>query len=367
MPFVAGISLSSLLPGSPIHVNVLSHGDASFNHSFVQAISDDLQSTFENLCSTFTAKQDYVALSLPSFFTETEKDAVFSATKAAGLTVNRTLNHVRTGHWMFRAQDHSEQNELVLDVGLNRAAAQLMTTEVDEGIRFSDVSKDFIVNVAGDITLAMLTTQLVDPAVAWLKATPTTSGADLKRILIVNSSPGAVPQLVEELRSRFKALPIEVVAEPKLSHCAASIALECYKYSIQPHTNLLISNVVPLRVGIAKADGFVLTLLRRNCTLPSQRSAVLTTSTDNQTSVTVRIVVGVSPRNKDNTIIAELVLDGLEPRPKGVPHIRVTLDVEHLGQTHIVAEEVTEGAVSTVRESVTLDDITGNHGTITVC
>lgn len=110
----------------------------------------------------------------------------------------------------------------------------------------------------------------------------------------------------------------------------------------------------PLRVGVAKADGLVLTIIRRNCTLPQHRSAILTTSMDDQTKITVKIVVGVSPQVKDNTIIAELVLDGLSPRPAGIPLIRIDIDIEWLGETRISVGEIG----STLSASVVLHDIT---------
>ncbi|KIM42625.1 hypothetical protein M413DRAFT_40116, partial [Hebeloma cylindrosporum] len=82
-------------------------------------------------------------------------------------------------------------------------------------------------------------------------------------------------------------------------------------------------NVAPFVIGIAKADGFVLTLIQRNYIIPCRRKAALTTSEDNQTTVTICVVAELAPRVRDNVLMGELILDDLPPRPRGVPRIQV--------------------------------------------
>ena len=122
-------------------------------------------------------------------------------------------------------------------------------------------------------------------------------------------------------------------------------------------------NVCPLRVGIVKADGFVSTVLERNRTLPTRKTVMFTTSMEKQATATIKVVVGTPPfrKGRDNTVIAELVLNDLTRRPRGVTRIKVTFDVEHEGETQIVAEELMEdGAMTGSTASIQLKDIIGD-------
>ncbi|KAF8957629.1 heat shock protein 70kD, peptide-binding domain-containing protein, partial [Flammula alnicola] len=97
-------------------------------------------------------------------------------------------------------------------------------------------------------------------------------------------------------------------------------------------------NVNPLRIGIVKADGFVSTVMEKFLSLPHRKTVIFTTSKEHQSTATIKVVAGVTPKAADNTVIAE-VLKGLTPLPKGVPRIKITFDVEQMGRTQIVAEE----------------------------
>ncbi|KAF8157110.1 hypothetical protein B0H34DRAFT_712147 [Crassisporium funariophilum] len=356
MPFVAGISFSSLVPGSSIQVELLSPEDEKYTHTFNEKIVDDLTTSFKNILAAFKEKPAQIAVSLPIYFTETEQDAVYSAARAAGVVINQKMDHGQTILRSLVKEDYPAQNELVIDIGPAGAAARLVSTEVDESIRMSDVAKEIIVSKV-DTDPSTLIAQLVEPALASLKAIPTVSGDDLKRIIVIDSLPNVVPFLVDILQTKFTGSSAEVLVKSKIALAAASIALYYYRDSIAPK---YVFNVAPLRVGIAKSDGYVLTLLPRGQTLPNTKSAVLTTSKDNQTKVTVKIVVGASRKVSANTVIAELVLDGLAPRPKGVPHIRINLNVEQMGKTLIVVEDVVENGPSIVTKTVELKDITGD-------
>ena len=106
-------------------------------------------------------------------------------------------------------------------------------------------------------------------------------------------------------------------------------------------------HVCLLRMGIVKADGFVSTIIKPNHTFPTRKAVMFTTSIDKQATATIKVVVGKSPKGEDNTVVAELVLNDLTRRLRGVTRIRVTFNVEHMGETQIVAEEVMEDGVMT--------------------
>ncbi|KAJ3512853.1 hypothetical protein NLJ89_g3281 [Agrocybe chaxingu] len=323
MPFVAGISLPSLSSGSLISTQLLSHDDPAYSHAFETKIGDDLQNAFAELVAALPEKPVQLTLSLPSNLSEDEKNSVASKAKATGLQVSRTFDNIHTAQSGLVREAHAPRNELILELGPSFATARLVSTEVEDDVRMSDTAKEIHLQVAATDPIS----QLVDPILAHLKEIPTDSGSELSRIVIRVDTP--------------------------LARSAAERSLYYYRDSI---ADKLVFNVAPLRVGIAKADGFVLTVIPRSNTLPQHKSALLTTSKDDQTKVVVKVVVGISPRVADNATIAELVLDGLAPRAKGVARVKVTVDVEQEGKTRIVAEDV-DGTASA---AVELKGITGD-------
>ncbi|CAA7268852.1 unnamed protein product [Cyclocybe aegerita] len=341
MPFVAGISLPSLSSDSLISTQLLSHDDPAYSRTFETKIGDDLQSAFAELAAALPEKPVELTLSLPSNLREDEKNWAISKAKAAGLKVSRTFDNIHTAQSGLVREAHAPRNELILELGLSFATARLVSTEVEDDVRMSDTAKEIHLQAAAEDHIS----QLVDPILAHLKEIPTDSGSELSRIVVIGAS---LPQLT----SKYPSVEVIHVDTP-LARSAAERSLYYYRDSI---ADKLIFNVAPLRVGIAKADGFVLTLIPRSNTLPQHKSVLLTTSKDDQTKVVVKVVVGISPRVADNTTIAELVLDGLVSRPKGVARVKVVIDVEQEGKTRIVAEEL-DGTASTTAE---LKDIIGN-------
>lgn len=343
MPFVAGIAFAGLASGSAVFTELLSHEDTEYTQSTKSSVSENLQTTFEELAKTLPTKPVQITLSLPSYLSEDERKSVLASAKAAGLVISRTFDNLHTAQSRFAEKAYGPQNELVLEISSSIANARLVSTEVEEGIRSSDTLKQIVVNLFVNDAEALIS-QFVDPARATL------SGSELKRIVVVDAT-GAHPSADQlELKLADPSVQIFSVDFPSIAHQAATTSLYYYRDSI---ADKYIFNLAPLRVGIAKADGFVLTLIPRGHTLPQHKSAVLTTFRDGQTKARVKIVVGMSPRAQDNTTIAELILDGLSPCPTGVPLIRVAVDVDVLGETRITAEEVG----STVSASAVLKDI----------
>lgn len=370
MSFVAGISLSSLSPGSPLSLTVLSTGDSSYSLSLEERIDEAaptekaLQIAFERLSATLSQKLANVIFTLPVYFTDSEKEIVYVAAKNAGWLVPRKLegilDHVQTYHRSSIQENYPAQYELVLDIGPSAAGSRLISTEVEENIRMSsDVVVDHVIRQHADV--GELIRKIVDPALAVLRATSSAHRPALKRVVIISFSQEAIPPLVEGLRSKFSASAISaqvIVAPEQPSQHAAKLALTLRNLVLADKA--CIFNTAPLHIGVAKSDGFVLTLLPKNFTLPNRRSALFTTSKENQTQVTIRVLAGIAPRVEENTVVAELVLEGLTPHPDGAPVVRVTLDADETGATKIFAEEIGKDGQSVQQKTVDLKTLTGD-------
>ncbi|KAF8965931.1 hypothetical protein BDZ97DRAFT_1810352 [Flammula alnicola] len=373
MPFVVGVSLISLSAGSPISIEVLSNDDEKYSFSFQEEIVDSstLTPTFEKIANSIPGPfASPVTLSLPSFLTEEKKEELVEAAKAIPAFSNIWVRAVDNIHMVLVALNkvpYPPQNELALEIGPDAATVRLISTLVEEGIREITIEKEIIIR---DVGSADLIAQLVDPALVALKEIPTQAGSDnfnvivndpcLKRVVILNSSPNVVSSLVEQLKSKFRenSPPVEILVESNLAGYAAASSLHQYLTSNSP---MHVFNVNPLRIGIIKADGFVSTVMEKFLTLPRRKTVIFTTSKDHQSTATIKIVVGVPPKAADNTVIAELVLKGLMPRPKGVPRIKITFDVEQMGGMQIMAEELMEqGAMAGLNASIELKDTIGD-------
>jgi len=104
-----------------------------------------------------------------------------------------------------------------------------------------------------------------------------------------------------------------------------------------------LHNLVVVRTGIVKANWFVHSFITKHAVLLRAQSATSTTSKDDQTEATVSVVVGESPRRKENATVGQLVLHYLASCPAGVLAICVTIDVDLEHNILLTAEEVESG------------------------
>lgn len=136
--------------------------------------------------------------------------------------------------------------------------------------------------------------------------------------------------------------PDEVVA------MGASIQAGVLKGEVK---DVLLLDVVPLSLGIETLGGVFTVLIPRGTTIPTRRSQIFTTATDNQTAVTIHVLQGERPLAKDNKSIAKFDLVGIPPAPRGVPQIEVTYDIDADGILHVTAKDLGTGKEQSISEA----------------
>ena len=107
--------------------------------------------------------------------------------------------------------------------------------------------------------------------------------------------------------------------------------------------DLLLLDVTPLSLGVETLGGVMTTLISRNTTIPTRKSEIFSTATDNQPNVEVHVLQGERPLARDNRTLGRFHLVGLPPAPRGVPQIEVAFDIDANGIVNVVAKDMATG------------------------
>jgi molecular chaperone DnaK len=163
--------------------------------------------------------------------------------------------------------------------------------------------------------------------------------SNIDEIVLVGGST-RVPKIQQLVKSFFGKDPHKGVNPDEVVAVGAAIQGGVLKGEVK---DVLLLDVTPLSLGIETLGGVMTTLITRNTTIPTRKSEIFSTATDNQTSVEVHVLQGERPMARDNRTLGRFQLVGLPPAPRGVPQIEVAFDIDANGIVNVTEKDVATG------------------------
>ena len=324
-------------------------------------------------------------ITVPAYFTDSQRQATKDAGRIAGLEVERIINEPTAAALSYGLDNEKEQKIMVYDLGgddfddrvmkylieefkklenmdlsqdkmavqrlkeaAEKAKRELSTvTTTNINLPFITMNQDGPKHMDINLTRAKfdeLTHDLVESTMGPVRTALSDSdltASDLSKVLLVGGST-RIPAVQEAVKKLTGQEPFKGINPDECVALGASI--QGAKLSGDEGAgSILLLDVTPLSLGIETLGGVATKLIERNTTIPTNKSQVFSTAENNQSAVDVHVVQGERQLARDNKTLGQFRLDGIAPAPRGVPQIEVTFDIDANGIVNVSAKDLGTG------------------------
>ncbi len=171
------------------------------------------------------------------------------------------------------------------------------------------------------------------------------SASNIDEILLVGGQT-RTPKVQQTVQNFFGREPNKTVNPDEVVAVGAAIQAAVLKGDVK---EVLLLDVTPLSLGIETLGGIFTKIIERNTTIPTKKSQIFSTATDNQPAVSIKIYQGEREMASDNKLLGNFELIGIPPAPRGIPQIEVTFDIDANGILHVFAKDLGTGKEQSIR------------------
>jgi molecular chaperone DnaK len=168
--------------------------------------------------------------------------------------------------------------------------------------------------------------------------------SEIDEVVLVGGST-RVPRVQHLVKELFGREPHKGVNPDEVVAIGAAVQGGVLKGEVK---DVLLLDVTPRSLGLETLGGVMTTLIPRNSTIPTRKSEIFSTASDNQPNVEVHVLQGERQLARDNRTLGRFQLVGLPPAPRGVPQIEVAFDIDANGIVSVSAKEVATGKAQTI-------------------
>lgn len=215
--------------------------------------------------------------------------------------------------------------------------SSVQTTEVNLPFITADASgpKHLNINLTRS-KLEQLVMELADKSIEISKQVISDAGVTTGQVdeIILVGGQTRMPLIQNKVKQFFGKDPNKSVNPDEVVAIGAAIQAGVLKGEVK---DVLLLDVTPLTLGIETMGAVMTPLITKNTTIPTSKSQVFSTATDNQPSVEIHVLQGERPMAADNRTLGRFMLDGILPAPRGVPQVEVTFDIDANGILNVKA------------------------------